>query len=83
MAAMIKNGKGATAESLAVAEHALRVKEAALGREHLESARSLHGLGLVQLNRGEFSRALASHTRALEIRRTGRLDEDAWLTAST
>ena len=73
--ALVKGGKGGTAQALARAEHARQVKEAALGPDHVETASSLHSLGLVRLSRGEFNEALALHTRALEMRRAARADE--------
>ena len=74
VAALVKNGRGGTAEALKIAEHALAVKKAALGREDLDFARTVHNLGLIRLDRGEFNDALSQHTRALEIRR--RLADD-------
>jgi CHAT domain-containing protein len=75
VAALIKNGRGGTAEALKIAEHALGVTEAALGREQLETTLSVHNLGLVRLDRGEFNDALALHTRALDTRRKAPADE--------
>ena len=75
VAALVKNGKGGTAEALRTAEHAIGVKEAALGRDHVETTRAMHNLALVRLERGEFNDALALHTRALEIRRRVRADD--------
>ena len=74
VAALVKNGKGGTAEALRTAEHAMGVEEAALGRDHVETTRAMHNLALVRLDRGEFNDALALHTRALEIRRRVRAD---------
>ena len=37
--ALVKGGRGGTAQALALAEHARQVKEAALGRDHIETAR--------------------------------------------
>lgn len=73
--ALVKNGKGGTTEALTAAEHALRVKEGALGRDASGVADTLHNLGLVRLSRGEFTAALALHARALEMRRKARVDE--------
>src|SRR5688572_27572501 len=73
--ALVKGGKGGMAQALALAEHARQVKEAALGPDHVETASTLHALGLVRLSRGEFNEALALHSRALEIRRMARTDE--------
>ena len=72
--ALVKNGKGGTADALRLAEHAIGVEEAALGRDHVDTTRAMHNLGLVRLDRGEFNDALALHTRALEIRRRTRAD---------
>ena len=74
VAALLKNGKGGTVETLRTAEHAMGVEEAALGRDHVETTRAMHNLALVRLDRGEFNDALALHTRALEIRRRVRAD---------
>lgn len=74
VAAFVKNGRAGTAEALRIAEHALAVEEAALGRDHVESTRAMHNLALVRQDRGEFNDALALHTRALEIRRRTRAD---------
>ena len=67
--ALVKNGKGGTADALSMAVHAMGVEEAALGRNHVETTRAMHNLALVRLDRGEFNDALALFTRALEIRR--------------
>ena len=72
--ALVKNGKGGTADALSMALHAMGVEETALGRDHVETTRALHNLALVRLDRGEFNDALALHTRALEIRRRVRAD---------
>ena len=72
--ALVKNGKGGTADALSMALHAMGVEEAALGRNHVETTRAMHNLALVRLDRGEFNDALALHTRALEIRRRVRAD---------
>ena len=74
VAALVKNGRGGTAEALRMAEHAMGVEEASLGRDHVETTRAMHNLALVRLDRGEFNDALALHTRALEIRRRVRAD---------
>ena len=75
VAALIKNGRGGTADALKIAEHALAVKEAALGRDDVDIARTVHNLGLIRLDRGEFNDALALHMRALEIRHRSRSDD--------
>ena len=75
MAALVKNGRGGTADALKIAEHALAVKEAGLGRDDVDLARTVHNLGLVRLDRGEFNDALALHLRALEIRQRSRSDD--------
>lgn len=67
--ALIRNGKAATANALAVCERALRLKERHLGVSHPEVAVSLHNLGTVRTERGEFDDAVALHRRALLIRR--------------
>jgi hypothetical protein len=47
---------GKYADAAARAEHALALREAALGGAHPEVARSLHLLGAIYLARGQFAR---------------------------
>jgi CHAT domain-containing protein len=75
--ALVKNGRGGTPEALRIAEHALGVEAAALGRDHVETTRAMHNLALVRLDRGEFNDALALLSRALEIRRRTRTDDQS------
>jgi hypothetical protein len=77
VAALVKNGRGGTADALRIAEHALGVEEAALGRDAVETTRAMHNLALVRLDRGEFNDALSLNTRALEIRRRVRADNNS------
>ena len=53
--AALKNGKAATPSTMALAERAVRLKERHLGRDHVETAVSLHDLGALLLQRGESS----------------------------
>jgi CHAT domain-containing protein/tetratricopeptide (TPR) repeat protein len=75
VAALVKNGRGGTAETLRVAAHAIGIEEAALGPDHVETTRAMHNLAQVRLDRGEFNDALALLTHALEIRRRMRADD--------
>ena len=74
MLALVKNGKGGTADALRMAEHAIGVEEAALGRDHVETTRAMHNLGLVRLDRGEFNDAFDFVHACVEIRRRTRAD---------
>src|ERR1700682_1594251 len=51
--AVLKNGHAVAASTLALAERVVELKEQHLGREHLETASSLHNLGAIHLERGE------------------------------
>jgi CHAT domain-containing protein len=75
VAALVKNGRGGTAETLRLAEHATGVEETALGRDHVDATRSMHNLALVRLDRGEFNDAIDLSMRALEIRRRAKADD--------
>lgn len=66
--ALTKAGKSADDRSVSVAERVVRVKQQQLGPEHLELAVSLHNLGAVHVERGEFAVAVPLHERALSIR---------------
>jgi CHAT domain-containing protein/tetratricopeptide (TPR) repeat protein len=67
--ARVRNGKGAAGSTLTIAEAVVRAKEQQRGRDHLETAESLHNLGLVRVARGELSQAIPLFERALTIRR--------------
>jgi tetratricopeptide (TPR) repeat protein len=67
--ALLRNGHAGAASTLALAERVVELKERHAGPEHLETASSLHNLGAVHLERGEFAPALTVHQRALSIRR--------------
>jgi CHAT domain-containing protein/tetratricopeptide (TPR) repeat protein len=66
--ALYRNGKASLSSTLDLAERAVRLKEQLLGRDHLETAISLHNLGAVDVERGEFKTAVPLHERALAIR---------------
>lgn len=67
--ALLKNGKAGAADTLALAERAVRLKERQLGRDHPDLASSLDNLGAVHTDRGEMSAAVPLHERALTLRR--------------
>jgi tetratricopeptide (TPR) repeat protein len=71
--ARLKNGKASTPSTLTLAERALRLKERHLGRDHAETAVSLHNLGTLHVQRGEFIVALPLHERGL-MNRSGTLE---------
>jgi CHAT domain-containing protein/tetratricopeptide (TPR) repeat protein len=66
--AALENGKAAESSIVDVAARAVRLKEQHLGREHLDTAVSLHNLGAIRAQRGEFAAALSLVERALSIR---------------
>ena len=70
-----KNGNAIASHAPALAERAVRLKVRHLGDTHLETAISLHNLGLVHLQRGEVSAAVRTLERSLSIR-TAALDQD-------
>lgn len=66
--ALTKAGRAADDRTVSLAEDAVRLKEALLGTEHLELALSVHQLGAIRTERGEFGAAVALHERGLSIR---------------
>ena len=66
--ALLKNGHAGAPGTLALAERVVRLKEQRAGPDHPETASSLHNLGDVRAERGEFTEALAAHQRGLAIR---------------
>ena len=71
----MRNGKSGEASTLDLAKHVVRLKEQLAGPESEEAADSLHNLGAVQFERGEFKSALAIHQRALsDSASTARVD---------
>src|SRR2546426_6784189 len=66
--ALTKAGKAADDRTVSRAEHAVQLKEQILGADHLEVSVSLHNLGAVRAERGEFAAAIPFHERALAIR---------------
>ena len=50
VAALVKNGRGGTAQALSTAEHAMGVEEAAQGPDHVATTRAMHNLALVRLD---------------------------------
>jgi CHAT domain-containing protein/tetratricopeptide (TPR) repeat protein len=73
---LLANGHAAAPTTLSLAERVVERKEQHAGREHLETASSLHNLGDVHLERGEFAAALTIHERALSIRQQGLASDD-------
>jgi CHAT domain-containing protein/tetratricopeptide (TPR) repeat protein len=63
--ALVLNGRAASEDTLALAERALQIKEATLGREHSELIPSLLNLGDVLTAHGEFDGAVSALQRAL------------------
>jgi CHAT domain-containing protein/lipopolysaccharide biosynthesis regulator YciM len=61
-------GEGKYAAALPLAEHALSIREKALGPDHLDVARSLHSLASLYFEMGDYARALPLSQRALTIR---------------
>jgi CHAT domain-containing protein/tetratricopeptide (TPR) repeat protein len=66
--ARIRNGRGGAIETLNLAERVLRLKEAHAGARHLDTALSVHNLGIVRGHHGDFISAATLHQRALSIR---------------
>jgi CHAT domain-containing protein len=76
--ALTKAGKAADDRTVARAEHAVQLKERIFGTDHFEISASLHNLGAVRVERGEFATAISLHERALSIRsRSLRQDDPA------
>jgi CHAT domain-containing protein/tetratricopeptide (TPR) repeat protein len=65
---LYRNGKAASPETIELAERTLVEKERRLGPDHLDLSPSLHNVGAIREERGEFRLALPFHERALEIR---------------
>ena len=74
--ALIRNGRSGLPSTLAFAENVVKDKERHQGVNDTETALSLHNLGGVRLERGEFSAALNLFERSLTIR-LQRLEPDA------
>jgi tetratricopeptide (TPR) repeat protein len=72
---------GAYDEALAFSQRALKIREAVLGPDHLETAGSLNDLGTILTSRGDFAGARTAHSRALAIRE--RALGNAWLTGTS
>ena len=66
--AQLRNGKAGTPATLTLAERVLGLKDKYLGRGHLETAISLHNLGVAHVLRGEFGAAVKLLEQALRIR---------------
>jgi len=66
--ALIRNGHAGQSSTLALAQRVVGLKEAVLGRDHLDTASSIHNLGAVYVERGEFGMAVQLHQRGLAIR---------------
>ena len=67
--AQLKNGTVGDAGQPALAKRVVQLKEQHLDRSHLDTAISLHNLGDVHVQRGEFAAAVGAHERGLKIRR--------------
>jgi CHAT domain-containing protein/tetratricopeptide (TPR) repeat protein len=80
--ASLKNGNAGKPDAPLRAERAVRLKERHLGQHHVGTADSLHNLGMVRLQRGEFPLAIAALERSLAIR-TSVLGPDTSEVAST
>src|ERR1700682_4539286 len=74
--ALLANGHAGAPATLSLAERVVELKEEHAGREHLETASSLHNLGAVYVERGEFATALKAHERALSIRQQNLAPDD-------
>ena len=66
--AMQSAGHSGAADARAVAERAVRIKEELVGRSAPEYAASLHDLGALHMNNGDYSRARPLLEEALHIR---------------
>jgi CHAT domain-containing protein/tetratricopeptide (TPR) repeat protein len=66
--ALVRNGEAGDQSTLTLAERIVTIKRERAGPEHLEMATSLHSLGNVHFERGEFAEALPLHQQALSIR---------------
>jgi CHAT domain-containing protein/tetratricopeptide (TPR) repeat protein len=75
--AQLRNGKAALPATLALAERVASLKERHVGRDHPDTATSLHNLGMAHALRGEFTAALQRHERALAIRSASLGPDDA------
>ncbi len=80
--ASVKNGNAGKPDALVRAERAVRLKDRHVGPNHVETAESLHNLGTVRLQRGEFPLAISALDRGLAIR-TAVLGPDAPQVANT
>ena len=64
-----RTARAARSATVILARRIVRTKERRVGRVHVETAQSLHNLGLVRAARGEFAQAIPLFERALAIRR--------------
>ena len=80
--AALDNGKAGESSTIDLAGRAVRLKEQHLGPDHLDTAVSLHTLGAIHAQRGEFPAALSRLERALTIR-SAALSDDSPLIADT
>jgi tetratricopeptide (TPR) repeat protein len=55
------------AEALPLAQKSVRLTEQAFGREHLETARALRNLGMVELSGGDAEKAADAFERSVDI----------------
>ena len=75
--ALTKGGKIGERRTVALAEKLVVDKATLFGPNSVEVAVSLDNLGVLSTERGEFAAAVASHERALAIRRRARQSGDA------
>jgi CHAT domain-containing protein/tetratricopeptide (TPR) repeat protein len=74
--ALVANGKGGAETTLTGIRRVISARELALAPEHIELSGSLHVLGSVYVERGDFRAALAAHERALKIRLKSLREDD-------
>jgi CHAT domain-containing protein/tetratricopeptide (TPR) repeat protein len=66
--ALTRNGKGGQPATVLLAQRVVADKVKRFGSDSLEAASSIHNLGALLTERGEFANAIAQHERALNIR---------------
>jgi CHAT domain-containing protein/tetratricopeptide (TPR) repeat protein len=71
VSALILNGRGTHQQTVALARHTLRLKEAHLGAENPDLVTSLLNLGDVLAEAAEFEEAIAVTSRAVALRERG------------
>jgi CHAT domain-containing protein len=66
--ALYRNGKAGTAETLALAQQLVAARRQRRSQDPVELALSLHNLGVVHAQRGEYSAAIFLHREGLSLR---------------